>query len=352
MFVPFPQQPRGEPESRCLQQQPSFAHGPTCFGAAPLPAPPGTSTKTWDPSSIHSLADLAEGWEGKEAETAVDGKSAHPVEASHRRALLQGGDHSQAQRNRQHMSAYMTHAQRQSGEPARRGPFRMHDPSQLGLLDGMAGGAALAREVTPLTKQHGSMHSLGGWGEDRGDPLKDVVTARVAKVAKPHEGRLARAGVNPFDGQQAEEHKDDGVSDTIEATPGVKEQQTVESGDQIAALIEQRSVSGGVDLGAALLAAKRRLQPEPRPLPRFPDALLAPIIAAHTKRARPPPRNETGSDLRAEEPGAKAERGLAIAETLDDLGPSHLKVAVPALGVDLFVYRVAAVRARGEWVLR
>lgn len=284
--------------------------------------------------------------------------SALPLEASNQRVLLQGGERTQVLRNRQHMAAYMAHPHHQGADGNRRPTFRMHDPAQLGLLDGIERGGAAAREMTPQRDAtHGSMDSptdreVGmGAREVIENPLEETVRVRAANVVKLHGARLARAGFDVFDERTRRTlvEQDTGETEFADEHSG----DNAKGEEQTAAQIEQEPIFQGVDPSIALQAAKRRLRPKPRPLPLFPDELLAPVIAAHRQRGTPLSANSSADvDERGEEPGAAAERGLAIAETLDDLGPSHLKVAVLALGVDLFVYRVAVVRAKGEWVLR
>ncbi|GAQ84774.1 hypothetical protein KFL_002050170 [Klebsormidium nitens] len=340
-------------DSRCVQQ-PASGDSPTCAGVSELPV-------ALEESSLKSLEGAKETWERTGAESSAGGsedRSAHPLEGSHQWALLEGGERTQSLRSRQHMAAYISREHRQDADGNRRGFFRMHDPAQLGLLDGMERGAAAAREVNPQKEiMHGSMHSQAQLGlnidshERKEDPLEKTVTVRAASVVKPRGARLARAGLNVFGEDAQSEQEDQDIGEIDSADEHSEENKILD--EEKAALTEQETMPQGVDPNLVVQAAKRRLRPEPRPLPLFPDALLAPVIAAHRRRGASSSANASADgNERAEEPGKAAERGLAIAETLDDLGPSHLKVAVPTLGVDLFVYRVAAVRTKGEWVLR
>jgi hypothetical protein len=142
-------------------------------------------------------------------------------------------------------------------------------------------------------------------------------------------------------------------------TESVHEGGTLFGGGQKEVELERSSDAQAASLDVAIQAARRRLLPRPHEFQApvlFPDSLLAPVVAAHRARTRHLSANGSepfpNPSAVYTEPGANALRGLVIAETVNDLGPSHLKVAVPALDVDLFVYRVIPVKVKDEWVLR
>jgi hypothetical protein len=399
-------------ESECLPQLES-AQSPMCTQIEQL-AHTGTETgasdrSTTEPCETRELSQSL-GNSSTDKGGQILTRPEENLGAPHLRTLLEYVDPAHSHWSKEHVEHYMAYMKKHGARAVNHRSFQMHDPSQLGLLEDEGpvhpqGGAATAREAPPakegvkvrsmhdvLKPQRGRLARAGlypsedgtweaseetessigsaGGSEERvtllagrqavGGEKEAIHEAETLLAAGGKKGSVQEAGTRLAGGvktdsvREAGTHLGGGVK-----TDSVREAGTLFSEANNKAVHERGSDAQAASLDVAIQAARRRLLPRPHEFQSpvlFPDSLLAPVVAAHRARNRHFSANgsEPFSNPSAvyPEPGANTLRSLVIAETVNDLGPSHLKVAVPALDVDLFVYRVIPVKVKDEWVLR